>query len=761
VKLFNLKTGALLVDSVCTFALTAAALNVVLPYTFPVQSFGFTLLLSLVSTLLILLFSRKWWIFPITLCVLVPTVIITLIFLDPERTFFQNIQNIDPMAVTLSDDASASSFFGSFIPRWFLSFGTASMLFLYFRKMFLFLLLPPLVIGIITFLIVTDPDTAINVVPLVLFVFFVSLSKLQGKRSARIDPDQNKGTAFFHVISAGVILIFVVPIAFFSSPKADGDWQSQSVNNWVEDIVDITHMHGNDTMPGGIFNLSFSGFSPLGNRLGGDVVSNHLQTLQVQTETPIPLGGVYFDTYSGYHWYNSQPLSKYRFNALLTASKREYVFGTDLPEGGGEIRQLRKELITEVQANVTSSVYGRSMFASGKITAFSNHTGLDASSAFFNENGELFITENPRFHISYDFESLYFIRDTPDFDKNMLRLEELTRDTQDIYFRNEASRYLQLPDALPQSVRDYAVRITEGLESPYQKALAIETWLSETCVYTLTPGNPPQEGDFVEHFLNTREGYCVYYASAMTVLARCVDIPARYVNGFVLNRSPFRSGNHYIATNATAHAWTEIYLNGIGWVPFDALGYDSTMIGEVNLPEPIQNTPDITRQASPTPTEITPGPDDAKGYGAIHSSLYLSIISVAVIAFLIYVSIRVFFLFMPSKTLQKWLISRHIDISGATDACYRRTLKQFMYLGYVVLPGETIRSFSKRIDSVWFDVSSVNIFDMITRLRFADLDPTEKDLALICDFSASLERKLIRSRGLLRYLLRRLFFGSI
>jgi transglutaminase-like putative cysteine protease len=63
------------------------------------------------------------------------------------------------------------------------------------------------------------------------------------------------------------------------------------------------------------------------------------------------------------------------------------------------------------------------------------------------------------------------------------------------------------------------LKITEGLESPYLKAVAIERWLSESFVYTLTPGDVPRQ-DFVE-FLETGTGYCEYYASAMTVLSRC------------------------------------------------------------------------------------------------------------------------------------------------------------------------------------------------------------------------------------------------
>lgn len=52
--------------------------------------------------------------------------------------------------------------------------------------------------------------------------------------------------------------------------------------------------------------------------------------------------------------------------------------------------------------------------------------------------------------------------------------------------------------------------------------------------YTLTPDVPPDSQDFVTYFLYVgKEGYCTYFASAMTVLCRMAGLPARYVEGFV------------------------------------------------------------------------------------------------------------------------------------------------------------------------------------------------------------------------------------
>ena len=68
----------------------------------------------------------------------------------------------------------------------------------------------------------------------------------------------------------------------------------------------------------------------------------------------------------------------------------------------------------------------------------------------------------------------------------------------------------------------------------------------------------------MDYFLETREGYCVYYASAMTVMARCAGVPSRFVSGFGMRQG--ENANWYYTSDATAHAWTEIYLQNIGWI---------------------------------------------------------------------------------------------------------------------------------------------------------------------------------------------------
>lgn len=69
------------------------------------------------------------------------------------------------------------------------------------------------------------------------------------------------------------------------------------------------------------------------------------------------------------------------------------------------------------------------------------------------------------------------------------------------------------------------------------------------------------------HFLTqSRQGYCVHFASAAAVMLRALDIPARYVSGYVA----VVQGGRADVPDSAAHAWVEYYLDGFGWLPLEA-----------------------------------------------------------------------------------------------------------------------------------------------------------------------------------------------
>ncbi len=85
--------------------------------------------------------------------------------------------------------------------------------------------------------------------------------------------------------------------------------------------------------------------------------------------------------------------------------------------------------------------------------------------------------------------------------------------------------------------------------------------------YTLTP--PPLMGNSLdEFFFSTQAGFCEHYASSFTFLMRALGIPARVVLGY-LGGEYNQQGRYYSVYQSDAHAWSEVWLEGKGWLRID------------------------------------------------------------------------------------------------------------------------------------------------------------------------------------------------
>lgn len=129
-------------------------------------------------------------------------------------------------------------------------------------------------------------------------------------------------------------------------------------------------------------------------------------------------------------------------------------------------------------------------------------------------------------------------------------------------------RYLALPEGLPQRVRDLAQQLTATAQTPYDRAVSIESYLRDF-PYSLEVPRASRNRDIADYFLfDLQRGYCGYYATTMSVLARAAGLPARLVIGYASSRYDPLSQRH-IVTQADAHAWVEIYFQDYGWVEFE------------------------------------------------------------------------------------------------------------------------------------------------------------------------------------------------
>ncbi len=139
-----------------------------------------------------------------------------------------------------------------------------------------------------------------------------------------------------------------------------------------------------------------------------------------------------------------------------------------------------------------------------------------------------------------------------------------------------------LPDSVPDRVHELAARITAGHSSAYDKAKAIEQYLSQNYTYKLADESTPpipRGHDPVDWFLfDSREGTCGQFSSAFAVLAQSIGLPARVVAGFAVTPT----GDEQIIYADQAHQRAEVAFEGLGWVAFEPTPSDGGAPGRAS-----------------------------------------------------------------------------------------------------------------------------------------------------------------------------------
>lgn len=108
--------------------------------------------------------------------------------------------------------------------------------------------------------------------------------------------------------------------------------------------------------------------------------------------------------------------------------------------------------------------------------------------------------------------------------------------------------------------------------NPEQLVQAVMTTIRRGFTYTLTPGTYGDDDEgrsaIDEFWLDRKQGFCEHFATAFVVVMRALDIPARIVTGYQ-GADPELQDGFFVVRNSYAHAWTEIWLAGRGWVRVD------------------------------------------------------------------------------------------------------------------------------------------------------------------------------------------------
>ncbi len=530
------------------------------------------------------------------------------------------------------------------------------------------------------------------------------------------------------------------------------------------------------TDPRNVFSLADEGYYPQGRgQLGGKAELTDNPVMEVSTPEKLWLRGVTMDEYDGRSWRNTAGGRRYLWSARAWQKHRASVFNMDLPASGSFVSAfVPVDFSVRILSENTST-----LFLPQRIRELRPGGSLIP---YYNASSEVFITRDLQPGDTYSGTAYNFISGTPGLN-NLIDVCALSEDPA---MPEIMKTFTALPDHLESRVWDLAVTASGNAVTPYEKAFTIQNWLSRNCRYKLDVSDQPEDLDFVTNFLfNTKEGYCTYFASAMTVLCRMVGLPARYVEGYLVR--PGESGNTVI-TGKDAHAWTEVYFSGFGWVTFDATPVSADNAGQdrqksdptpspspapTSSPEPSpdasstpvpegSDAPTPSPTPSPVPTSFdTPAPSEPnstdhspvadQGEGTFNGLLLLILLIAAIITAIV---LRIRFT-DPERMSKK--AAKGTGEYGVWKVWTQDLFDVLHASGLDIRPGETPMTFTRRCDHEGTcDISLRTAGECISLICYGHVTPNTDDSALIREASLAC-RKCLDKPARVRYLIRRSF----
>jgi transglutaminase-like putative cysteine protease len=135
-------------------------------------------------------------------------------------------------------------------------------------------------------------------------------------------------------------------------------------------------------------------------------------------------------------------------------------------------------------------------------------------------------------------------------------------------FPVDFERFTELPADFSPLARDLAQEIAGDIPSPYGQAMALQTFFRSSFTYDINVA-AGHDVNRIEDFLALRQGYCEQFAGTFAAMARSLGLPARVAVGFTWGDNDPLDPTLFRVRGEHAHAWTEVYIDGAGWVLFE------------------------------------------------------------------------------------------------------------------------------------------------------------------------------------------------
>ena len=376
------------------------------------------------------------------------------------------------------------------------------------------------------------------------------------------------------IILAFLLVIFV---AFFDAVLPKQFFASPYLEKTMDDII----LFGSGKTRPVSYYLEFSlaelGYQPLERRLGGTAVPDTGPFITVETDGyPLWLKGSARREYTATSWLSEGMDPRWRFNDEDAIEAQRIAIGVR--------HQSEDDFILTAARNMRLNVYPRrAQQVIFQVTRPSIIRPINSRPRFdihFNRSGSLYlddlVPEQGYTVLGQSILPLYL--QTEESIDRFIAGYDTAVGKHLLLSKEERQSYLALPDMPHLEAEVFAFddglhRLIYRRNNAMTDAMVVANIhhaLSSKIEYSLESGVPAEEEEFVGWFLKEKKGYCTHFATAVTVLAREAGIPARYVEGFLIPATAPGRPTRQTLTGEHAHAWAEVWIDELGWLPVDA-----------------------------------------------------------------------------------------------------------------------------------------------------------------------------------------------
>jgi hypothetical protein len=253
-----------------------------------------------------------------------------------------------------------------------------------------------------------------------------------------------------------------------------------------------------------------------------------------------------------------------------------------------------------------------------------------------------------------------------------------------------------LDDELPPSMH----------RDPFARALAIKLYLDRELIYSTAERHANVPDPTVDFLFGNRTGYCVHFAHTAVLLWRAADIPARIGTGYMVPEENRRGGSSILVRSGDAHAWPEIYVEGVGWIVLDISAERNLDEAGQPLDEDLQRMlGEMARDQPADPAEeIQDDPEDGSG---LHIDPWIAMAVVVGLILIVLYGIKLWRRLVPL-------------LSGARAqprVRYRAFLDRLAEVGIARELGETREQFAARVRATVPAFGEATSLHVAARLR--------------------------------------------